>query len=98
MLSDQRDFLAEGAEDRNEGVSRKTVGGQQGCRRVVGVGPNREEFGDAFTQLVRSNGFAVCFEGVDGLRGNVIVDLKKLNLRVRSCSRRIADKNRAEQT
>jgi len=40
---------------------------------------DREEFGNAFAQLVRSNGFAVCFEGVDGLRGDVIVDLKVLD-------------------
>jgi hypothetical protein len=80
-ISDQRNFLAEGAEDRDESVSRQTAGQRRGCRRVVvGVGRDREEFGDAFAQLVRSNGFAVCFESVDGLRGDLIVDLKKVYL------------------
>jgi len=107
-FSDQRDFLAEGTEDGDEGVSRETAGRRRRrCRRIVSlvvgggrvrvrVRRDREEFGDAFAQLVRFDGFAVGFDGVDGLRGDVIVDLKELDLRVRSCSSRVADETRTE--
>ena len=81
MLSDQCNYLAEGAEDRDGGVSWETAGRRGGCRRVVvGVGRDREEFGNTFAQLVRSNEFAMCFEGVDGLRGENIVNLEKVYL------------------
>jgi hypothetical protein len=50
-------------DDDDDGVdafSSLVVGGG---RVRVRIGRDREEFGDAFDQLVRSNGFAVCFGG-----------------------------------